>query len=101
MRKKRGSAIVITVSNKIEVKQLLANGFCFEEVVKKEERYQEAGPGLVYIKCCGISYKRQDSYENRPKKCVIYVEVYLTSKYQCGVNKQNKKKGKLYIYFIA
>lgn len=58
MRRKRRSAIVITVSNKIEVKWLLANGLCFEEVVKKEEKYWEAGPGLVYIKCCGINYKR-------------------------------------------
>ena len=45
---KRGSAIVITVSNKIEAKWLLTNGFRFEGAVKKVEKYWEAGPGYVW-----------------------------------------------------
>lgn len=37
-RSKRRSTILITVSNKIEAKQLLANGFCFRGTVKKIEK---------------------------------------------------------------
>lgn len=36
---KRGSVIVITVSNKIEVKSLIASGFRFGGAIKNEEKY--------------------------------------------------------------
>lgn len=46
-RNKRRSAILIIVSNKIEAKQLLANGFCFGGAMKKLEKYWKADSGSV------------------------------------------------------
>ena len=37
--KKRGSAIVSTVSNKIEAKKLIASSFRFGRAIKKVEKY--------------------------------------------------------------
>lgn len=63
-RSKRRSTILITVSNKIEAKQLLANGLCFRGTVKKIEKYLETRPKSVYMKCYRIGHKRQGSYKN-------------------------------------
>ena len=98
---KRGSAIVITVSNEIEAKRLLANGLCFGGAVKKVEKYWEAGPGLMYMRCCGIGYKRQGSCGDRLEKCVMCAEAHPASKHQYGVNGCNKRKGKRCIHVIA
>ena len=55
---RRRFVIVITVSNKIEVKRLLTNGLCFGKVVKKIEKYWEAGQGLLYMRYSRINNKR-------------------------------------------
>lgn len=56
---KRGSAIVITVSNEKDAKRLVASGLRFGGAIKKVEKYWEAGPGSVCMKCCGIGQERQ------------------------------------------
>lgn len=98
---KTGSAIVITVSNEIEAKRLLANGLRFGGAVKKVEKYWEAGPGSVCMRCCGIGHERQGSCGDRPEKCVMCAGAHLTSEHQCGVNGCNKGKGKLCIHVVA
>ena len=55
---KQKSAIVITVNNKIKAKRLIANRFQFGGIIKKVERYWDAGPGSNCIKCCEINHKR-------------------------------------------
>lgn len=59
---------MITVSNEIEAKRLLANGLRFGGAVKKVEKYWEAGPGLVCIRYCGIGHERQGSCGDRSEK---------------------------------
>lgn len=78
---KQKLAIVITVSNKIKAKQLIANEFQFEKAIKKEKKYQDVGPGSIYIKCYRISHKRQSSYENIPEKCIMCAAAYPASKH--------------------
>lgn len=97
----RGSAIVINVGNKIEAKRLLANGLHFGGTVKKLEKYCKAGPRLVYIRCCEIGHKCQCSCADRPEKCVICTGPHAVNEYQCGINRCNKKKGKLCIHIVA
>ena len=55
---KRGSAIVITVGNENLAKKLIASGLRFRGAVKKVEKFWEAGPRSVCLKCCGIRYER-------------------------------------------
>lgn len=98
---KRGSAIVITASNKIEEKRLLANSLRFGGAIKKVENYWEAGPGSVCIRCCGIGHKRQASCKDRLEECVICAGAHLASEHQCGINRCNKRKSKLYIHIVA
>ncbi len=98
---KRGSAIVLTVSNEIEAKRLLANGLRFGGTVKKVEKYWEAGPGSVCMRCCGIGHERQGSCGDRPERCVMCAGAHPASEHQCGVNGCNKGKGKLCIHVVA
>lgn len=98
---KRGSAIVITVSSEYEAKQLIADGLRFGGAVKKVEKYWDAAPGSVCLKCCGISHERLGSCGDRPEKCVMYAGAHPASEHQCGVNRCNKGKGKLCIHVIA
>ena len=97
----RGSTIVIIVNNKIEAKWLLANGLCFGGAVKKVEKYWDAGPGLVYMRYCGIGHECQSSCGDRPERCVICAEAHPASEHQCGINGYNKRKGKLCIHIVA
>ena len=92
---------MITVSNEIEAKRLLANGLCFGGAVKKVEKYWEAGLRLVCIRCCGIGHERQGSYEDRPERCVMCAGAHPASEHQCGVNGCNKGIGKLCIHIVA
>lgn len=64
---KRGSAIVITVSNEHVAKQLIASGLRFGGMVKKVEKFWEAGPGSVCLRCFGIGHKRLEKCGDRPK----------------------------------
>ena len=68
---KRGSAIVITVSNENEAKQLVASGLRFGGSIKRVEKFWDAGPGSVCMKCCGIGHERLGNCGNRLEKCVI------------------------------
>lgn len=65
---KRGSAIVITGSGENEAKRLMASGLRFGGAVKKVEKYWDAGPGSVCLKCCGIGHERQNSRGDKPEK---------------------------------
>ena len=78
---KQRSAIVITVSNKIKAKRLIANGLQFREVIKKVERYWDTGPGSVCMKCCGNGHERQSSYGDRPEKCIMCAGAHPASKH--------------------
>lgn len=68
---KQRLAIVILVSNKIEAKRLIANGLQFGGAIKNKKKYWDAGPESVCMKCGGIGHKRQGSYADRPKKCIM------------------------------
>ena len=98
---KRGSAIIITVSNEMEAKRLLASGLRFGGAIKKVEKYWEAGPGSVCMKCCGIGHERQGSCENRPEKCIICARAHPAGEHQCGVDGCKIGKGKLCIHVKA
>ena len=98
---KRGSAIVITVSNETEAKRIIANGLRFGGAVKKVEKYWDAGPGSVCMKCCGIGHERQDNCGNRPEKCIMCVGAHTASDHQCGVDRCKMGKGKLCVHVMA
>ncbi len=68
---KQGSAIVITVKGEVEAKKLCASGLRFGGVVRVVERYWEAGPSSVCMRCCGIGHERMGSCKDRPSKCII------------------------------
>ena len=98
---KQGSAIVITVSNEIEAKRFIASGLRFGGVIKKVEKYWDAGPGSVCMKCCGIGHERQGNCEDRPEKCIMCASAHPASEHQCGVNGCRKGKGKLCVHVVA
>lgn len=62
---KQKLAIVITVSNKIEAKRLVASSLRFEGVLKKVENYWDAGPELVCMKSYRIGHEHQGRYGDR------------------------------------
>lgn len=66
------------------VKQLITSSLQFEEAVKKLEKFREAGPGLVCMKCCRISHKHLGHYRNKPEKYIIGVcmVTFLSSRFQ-------------------
>lgn len=78
---KRGLAIVITVSNENVAKQLMASGLRFGGAVKKLEKFWDAGPGLVCMSCCGISYECLGNCEDRSEKCVMCVGEHYASEH--------------------
>ena len=87
---------MITVSNDSKGKKLCANGLCFKGAVKLMEKYWEAGPGLVCIRCCGIGHKRLGSCGDRPEKCLLYAGPHQASNHQSGIDGCSKKLRKLY-----
>jgi hypothetical protein len=98
---KRGSAIVITVSNENVAKQLIASGLRFGGAVKKVEKFWEAGPGSVCMRCCGIGHERLGSCGNRPEKCIMCAGEHQVSEHQCGVGGCSKGIGKLCVHVVA
>ncbi len=98
---KWGSAIVIIVSSEYEAKQLIANGLCFGGAVKKVEKYWDAEPKSVCLKCCRIGHERLGSCGDRLKKCVMCAGAHPAIEHQCGVNGCNKRKGKLCVHIIT
>lgn len=69
--------------------------------MKKVEKYWDARPGSVCLKCCGIGHESLGSYGDRPEKCIMCAGVYPASEHQCGVNGSNKGRGKLCIHVVA
>ena len=69
--------------------------------VKKVEKYWDAGPGSVCLNCCGIGHERQNSYGDRPEKCIMCAGSHQASERQCGVNGCSKGKGKLCVHVVA
>jgi len=98
---KRGSAIVITVKGEAEAKKLCASGLRFGGVVRVVERYWEAGPSSVCMRCCGIGHERMGSCGDRPSKCVICAGPHKVEDHCCGVAGCNKGKGKICIHVTA
>ena len=98
---KRGSAIVITVSNKLVAKQLIASGLRFRGMDKKVEKFWKAGPGSVCLRCYRIGYERLEKCGNRPEKCVMCAGEHQVNEHECGVIGCNKGKGKLYIHVMV
>lgn len=98
---KRGSAIVITVSNEIEAKRSIASGLRFGGAVKKVEKYWDAGPGSVCMKYCGIGHERQGDCGDRPEKCILCAGAHPANEHQCGVDGCKIEKGKLCVHITA
>ena len=98
---KRGSAIVITVSNEYVAKKFIASGLRFGGAVKKVEKFWEAGPGSVCLRCCGIGHERLEKCGNRPEKCVMCAGEHQISGHQCGVSGCSKGIGKLCVHVVA
>ena len=101
LNNKRGSAIVITVSSESEAKQLAASVLRFGEAIKKVEKYWDAGPGSVCLRCCGIGHERQNSCGGRPKKCTLFAGAHSASEHLCGVKGCSKGRGKLCVHIAA
>lgn len=97
-RDKRGSAIVITVKSESEAKQLCASGLRFGHVVKKVEKYWEAGPSSVCMTCCGIGHKRMGRCNDRPSRCIICAGSHEMSEHRCGVLGCSKEIGKVCVH---
>lgn len=97
---KRGSAIVITVSNENMANKLMASGLRFGGAVKKVEKLWDAGPGSVCMRCCGIGHERLGSCGDRPEKCVMCAGEHQASEHQCGVNGCSKGTGKLCVHVV-
>ena len=98
---KRGLAIVITVSNEIEAKRIIASGLRFGGAIKKVEKYWDAGLGSVCMKCCGIGHERQGNCGDRPEKCMLCAGAHLANEHQCGVDGCKIRKGKLCVHVTA
>lgn len=97
-RDKRGSAIVITVKSESEAKQLCTSGLRFGHVVKKVEKYWEAGPSFVCMTCCGIGHERMGRCNDRPPRCIICAGLHKTSEHRCGVLGCSKEIGKVCVH---
>ena len=78
----------------------MASGLWFGGAVKKIEKFWDAGPGSVFIKCYGIGHKRLRSCGDRPEKCVMCAREHQASKYQCGVNGCSKGTEKLCVHIV-
>ena len=98
---KRGSVIVMIVKGETEAKQLCASGLRFGGVVRVVERYWEAGPSSVCMKCCGIGHERMENYGDWPPKCVICAGPHKVEDHYCGVTDCNKGKGKICVHVTA
>ena len=98
---KRGLAIVITVSSESEAKRLAASGLRFGRAIKKVEKYWDAGPRSVCLRCCGIGHECQNSCGDRPEKCTMCAGAHQVSEHQYGVNGCSKKRGKLCVHVVA
>lgn len=93
--------MIITIKGKVEIKNLYISGLQFGGVVKRVERYWEARPNLMCMKCFGIGYKHIESYRDWPSKYVICIGLYKVEDYCCSVVGYNKKKRKICIYITA
>ena len=98
---KQGLAIVITVKEEGEAKQLCASGLRFGGIVRVVERYWEAGPGSVCMTCCGIGHERMGSCGNRVPQCIICSGPHKMEEHCCGVADCIKGKGKTYAHVTA
>lgn len=98
---KRGSAIVITVGNENLAKKLIASGLRFGEAVKKVEKFWEAKPGLVCLRCCGIGHERLGNCGTRPEKCIICAGDHQVNRHQCGVSGCSKGMRKLCAHVVT
>ena len=65
------------------------------------EKYWEAGPGSVCMRCCGIGHERLGSCGDRPEKCLLCAGPHQASNHQCGVDGCSKKPGKLCTHVVA
>lgn len=78
----------------------MASGIRFREVVKKIEKFWDAGPGSGCLRCCGIGHKCLGNFKDRPKKCVMYTEKHQASKYQYEINGYSKETKKLCVHVV-
>ena len=69
----------------IPTTHLCAKGLRFGGTFKVVERYWEAGPGLVFPICCGISHNRLGKCGERPTKCTICAGTHKLEEYKCGM----------------
>lgn len=65
------------------------------------EKFWEAGPGSLCMKCCGIFHERTGSCGDRPVQCVMCAGERQVSDHQCGVNGCNKGRGKICMHVVA
>lgn len=85
------------MKRKTEVKKLYALSLRFGKFTAVVEKYQEAGPSLVCMICCKISYKKLGDYANMPAKFVICAKSYKVEEHQCGVIGFTKDREKIYL----
>ena len=98
---KRGSAIVITVKEEFEAKQLCASRLRFGGIVRVVERYWEAGPSSVCMTCYGIGHERMGSCGNRAPQCIICSGPHKMEEHCYGVIGFRKGKGKICAHMTA
>ena len=65
------------------------------------EKYWEAGPSSVCIRCCSIGYERMRSCGDRSSKCIICAGLHKLKDHCCGVAGCNKEKGKICVHVTA
>lgn len=75
----RGSAIVIIIVNASDAAYLCTKGLRFGGVLKLFEKYWEAGPGSVYLICCGIGQTAQEVVDKSLQNA-LYVQELISLK---------------------
>ena len=98
---KRGSAIIISVREDLEARQLCASGLRFGGVTGAVENFWETGPNSVCMTCWGIGHERMGKCGNQPMQGVICSGPHTVEDHCYGVTECNKGKGKICVHVIA
>lgn len=98
---RKGSAIVITIGNKVEASKLCAKRLRFGGTLKVVEKYWKAGPSSVYMTSSSIGHDQLGGCKERPEQCVICAGANKTENHTCGVTGCGLKKGKMCIYVVS
>lgn len=96
---RKGSAIVITIENELEVSRLCIKRLRFGRVSKVVEKYWKARSSSIYMTCSGISYDQLGGCNESLEQYVICAEAHKIENHVYGVTRYRVKKN-ICIYII-